>query len=466
MKDLEQSGRRPNLFEPAIVGAAPSRTSRAIFALLCFLVVSTTILFGGVDQGTWVVITVCIGSVGILWVADAWFGKAFLFNRDVIVLPLIGLILVGLIQVLPLFAPETSTGILASPHRSSISLDPYSTRLLLVRLVEYTIFFAAALTFVNSEKRLRTIAALITLFGSLMAFFGILQRLANPEGIYGIRGTPQAIPFGPFVNQHHFAAFMVMCAGVTLGFLFARDTSREKRLLLLVAAVLMGMATLMTSSRGGLIGLVATLGFVLIATLFARREELPVETAGTGRDRRTLMVAYGTGFLILIFGAVLFLGEDNAVIRGIGLAGRDDFSNGRSHFWSAAIRIFLDHPFIGVGFDAFGVAFTKYDSWPGVFRVEQVHNDYLQTLTDTGILGFICVAAFIYFLFAKGVKVIRETRSSYRRALSIGALAGCFGILIHSFFDFPLRTPSNAFVFLMLATVAIVDVNFRRSSER
>ena len=47
-----------------------------------------------------------------------------------------------------------------------------------------------------------------------MAFFGILQRLAHPEGIYGFRETPQAIPFGPFVNQHHFAAFMEMTSGV------------------------------------------------------------------------------------------------------------------------------------------------------------------------------------------------------------------------------------------------------------
>ncbi|MGH9818565.1 MAG: hypothetical protein ACRD43_00240, partial [Pyrinomonadaceae bacterium] len=45
-----------------------------------------------------------------------------------------------------------------------------------------------------------------------------------------------------------------------------------------------------------------------------------------------------------------------------------------------------------------------------------------------------------------------------QRSITIGALAGCFGILIHSFLDFPLRTPANMFFFLILTALAIVRI--------
>jgi O-antigen ligase len=121
------------------------------------------------------------------------------------------------------------------------------------------------------------------------------------------------------------------------------------------------------------------------------------------------------------------------------------------------LKIFLEHPLIGAGLDAFGVAFTKHDTWNGLLRVEQAHNDYLQTLADAGIIGFACVVAYIYLLFRRGLKTVANAHG-FRRDAAIGALAGCFGILIHSFFDFPLRTPSNAFFFLMICSVAVVSI--------
>ncbi len=93
-------------------------------------------------------------------------------------------------------------------------------------------------------------------------------------------------------------------------------------------------------------------------------------------------------------------------------------------------------------------------------RVEQVHNDYLQILSDAGILGFICLAAFIYLLFKQSLNLINNTSDRFRRGVAIGALAGCFGMLFHSFFDFPLRTPSNPFIFLTLVVLATGSINY------
>jgi O-antigen ligase len=210
-----------------------------------------------------------------------------------------------------------------------------------------------------------------------------------------------------------------------------------------------------------MLGFIGALVFAVIANFMTRPAEGTRPVSIAGRQQKIAAGAGAVALIFLIFGIVLFLGADTSLMRSIGMGGGDDVSNGRSHFWPIAIRIFLDHPLVGAGLDAFGSAFTKYDTWPGFYRVEQAHNDYLQTLADAGIVGFACVTAFIYFLFRKGLTTVTLSVDPFRRSAAVGALAGCFGILIHSFFDFPLRTPSNAFFFLMLTAIAVVHIKPR-----
>lgn len=180
-----------------------------------------------------------------------------------------------------------------------------------------------------------------------------------------------------------------------------------------------------------------------------------------------MVAVSAVGLVFLIIGSVSFLGGGIELLRGIGVdAGASDITSGRSHFWSIAWKVFLDHPFMGAGFDAFGAAFSRYDTWNGTFRVEQVHNDYLQMLADGGVLGFACVVAFVVLLIGRGVRAIGHRSTGIERSIVTGALAGCFGILIHSFFDFPLRTTANAFFFLLLVAIATESGRTRTKRQR
>lgn len=435
--------------EPVEIGESASRFSTAVVVLLMFLPVFATVLFGGVDTVTWVFISILWLAIVLLWLADAWRGSGFLLNTSPLVLPLILLCIVGLVQLLPVTLLR--------------SLDPFATKIFVSHLVVYIVFFAACLTYINSNARLRRAALLVVLFGAGMAFLGILQRLANPDAIYGLRQTSQAVPFGPFINQHHFAAFMEMTSGVALGLLFGPKTKRDKRILLGIAVVVMGMATVFTSSRGGLISFTAVLAFVVVVNLLSGRWQAKHQRSqGRAPLRRNAVIAVSAaGILFLIFGTVLVLGGNEPLFRGLGMTEiQEGVTNGRAHFWAIAWSIFLENPVLGAGLDAFGVAFTRHDTWNGYFRVEQAHNDYLQTLADSGIIGLACVVSFVYLLFRKGFRTIAESHG-FRRDAALGALGGCFGILIHSFFDFPLRTPANAFFFLLIASIATVSISSR-----
>ncbi len=444
-----------------------SRLSGAIFFLLCAILIFSTLAYGAVETWAFGFISILTGLVAVFWLLDAWFKKELQFDTNLLQLPLLGLIAVGVIQLLPLGAPDTG-GALSVPAVSSLSINPYATRIAVMQLIIFLVFFAAAYTYINSAQRLRKIVTVVIVFGAIMAFFGILQRLASPEGIYGWRPTPQAIPFASFVNQHHFAAFMEMTIGLTLALLVGKATEKDKRLLLIIAIVLMGIAILLTGSRGGVLSLLGVLGFVLLTNFLRKADE---ETELSREERRArfkrniALVGGALGLLIVLVGAVLLLGGDAPLSRGIGLTTHADVSSGRLHFWSVGLQIFTAHPIFGAGLDTFGTAFPLYDTWNGNFRVEQAHNDYLQILADAGILGFICVAAFIFLLFKQGFQRISAEHSHFRRSVAVGAMAGCFGILIHSFFDFPLRTSANAFFFLLFAVFATASVYFSKRSK-
>lgn len=427
-----------------ISSSEPTRTSSAIFVLLCMIPAIGTVIFGAVDETTWIIITVFSAVVVLLWLAEAWSEGALLFNASSLLLPLAVLIFVGLIQLMP-----TALG----------SLNDAATRFFVGRLVIYFVFFAACLTFVNNENRLKKLVWFVVIFGAVMAFYGILQWLANPAGIYGLRGTPQAIPFGPFVNQHHFAAFMEMTGGVTLGLLFGSKRSRERKMLLVLAVVIMGAAVGFTSSRGGMLGFISVIAFVVVMQLLTPKHGAdPADNTRLSVQQKIALAASGLALIAVIFSVVLFLGGNDQLLRGTGAINPEvDISTGRFHFWPIALQIFLDHPILGAGFDAFGVAFTKYDTWNGILRVEQAHNEYLQTLADSGIVGLVCVIAFILLLFRKGIATLLS-QHGFRKSAALGALAGCFGIFVHSFFDFPLRTHSNTFFFLILVAIATVPV--------
>jgi O-antigen ligase len=433
-------------------GEEASRLSKVIVSILCAVPIIATIAYGGVDAWVLGLLSIVVGVIAILWLVEAGIDGEFIYSSNALQIPIIAMLAIGCLQLLPL------------PSRS---MDPYATRFFVIRLVICFVFFAAGLVYVRGLARRTAIAVVIVGFGALIAFFGILQRLAAPDGIYGMRPTPHAIPLGPFVNQHHFAALMEMTSGVAFGLLLGSGLARSRKVFVAIAAAIMGMAIIFTSSRGGLISYLAVIAFTTVASLTRRGIHRHERDARARLSRNLLVSVAAIGLVLVVVGSVLFLGGESSLLRGIGLTYEQaaDVTSGRAHFWSIAWRVFLEHPVTGAGYDAFGVAFTRYDTWNGQFRVEQVHNDYLQMLADGGIVTFVCVAGFVFLLLKKGISSIVGASRDLDRSISTGALAGCFGILIHSFFDFPLRTTANAFFFLLLAVLAVERASRRPTAE-
>jgi O-antigen ligase len=311
----------------------------------------------------------------------------------------------------------------------------------------FGIFLAAMLTYVDTLKRLRKIVWVITIFGFVYAFFAILQNVLSPNKIYGIYAPRFAQTFGTFVNRHNFAAFMEMTIAVPLGMMFAGAVNKDKRLLVVTAIGLMGIALLLSGSRGGFIALLAEVFFLLILT---------VET----KSYSQLALKIGLAVLLLatIIAGAIFIGGESSLTRLAETASSTDITTNRMHIWDVTLSVIKTYPIFGVGLGGFSVAYARFDTFNGMERVEQAHNDYLQIMTDAGLIGLMIAAFFVFQLFKTGLKNAKNS-NRFRRGIAVGALAGCFAIMVHSLFDFVLHTTAITYMFMTLVALVVVSGN-------
>ncbi|PYS36077.1 MAG: hypothetical protein DMF75_01785 [Acidobacteria bacterium] len=435
---------------------------RLVFLTICVAVVTTTLAFGSTHDWALAAFALSATAIVCLWCLDGLMLRSVRISINPLQWPLLGMILLGLIQLLPLRAPD-SAGLPLSPART-LSLDPHATRLVLVQVVCLIIYFAASLIFINTSRRLRTISLTIITFGFLLAIFGLIQYLTTDgTRVYWFRQLTQSQAFGPFINRHHFAGYMELTIALPLGLLFSGAIENYQRPVYMFAIATMGVALIMTNSRGGMMALAAEILFLVVVAgpglLHSRHQPRD------GRIRAALLRA-GLAFALIaaLVGGAFLIGGSEVFTRLLGTPSAADPTSGRTHFWAVTLDVIKAYPIAGSGLGSLGVIYTRYDSQNGLLRLEQAHNDYLQTLSDGGIIGGALGLAFIVVLFRQGF-ARRETDDKFRRGVATGALAGCFAVLIHSFFDFTLHTTANALLFLILAALATQDSRVEQGSN-
>jgi len=122
----------------------------------------------------------------------------------------------------------------------------------------------------------------------------------------------------------------------------------------------------------------------------------------------------------------------------------------RLTYWQTGIRMALDNLVLGVGLGNFGTAYPKYQA-PGAGDSKTAHNDYLQALCETGILGFLLFTGFWLYFAVWGALRILSTPRGLERVSMIGLYIGVLAFLVHSLVDFNFYNPSLAFFVFLLA---------------
>ncbi len=415
--------------------------NRLTFLLICTIVIFTTIAYGTVHQPIIAVTYILVSLLMIVWAVDGFASGKLQFSRSLLQLPLILLAIYAFIQTIPFGTYAEATGVAGIPR--TISVEPFATQVTAMHMLFLAAFFGIVLASIDSAKRLQRIVAVLTIFGFIYAFFAILQSVLSPDKIYGIYKPQTATPFGSFVNRHNFAAIIELLIALPLGMLFSGALRPDKRLIYVVAAALMGTALLLSESRGGLVALVAEILLIVILTTRLR---------GT----KQLVLKAGLSILLLLaaVGGAIFVGGDTSLTRFATGAASDDITSNRSQIWSVTVKVIGEYMPLGAGLGAFTQAYAKLDTSSGFERVDQAHNDYLQVLADAGIVGLVIGALFLFWFFRESRRNVRID-NKFRRGIAVGAFAGCFGILVHSAFDFVLHITAVSVMFLAVLSILV-----------
>jgi O-antigen ligase len=131
-----------------------------------------------------------------------------------------------------------------------------------------------------------------------------------------------------------------------------------------------------------------------------------------------------------------------------------------------SLRIFYDHRVLGTGLGTLQEVFPAYESHYDGLVVNHSHNDYAETLAETGIAGGLCGFVFLALLFWNSRKILYSEGDPRNFSFHAGALAACLGLLVHGGVDFNFHIPSNLLIFLLQAALATSAFPAQPASRR
>jgi O-antigen ligase len=300
---------------------------------------------------------------------------------------------------------------------------------------------------------IRRFATALIIYGSWMAMFAVLQSLSSTGKLYWLR-TPRfgGWIYGPYVNHNHYAGLMEMLVPVPLVFAFSRYGRGRERWAAASAAAFMGATIFLSGSRGGMVAFALQ---VAIFLWFLFRER-------TGGRAAFLMAA----FLVVSLASIAWIGgsEVTARLSTISASKHSELANDiRLKINRDALHMFAQRPILGWGLGTFETVYPQFRSFYTDLLVDKAHNDYLQLLVETGLLGFAIMIWFLVSALRPALPKIRNWPSDVNGAVALAALIGISGILVHSLVDFNLQIPANALLFYVLCAVAAMEPRFRNS---
>jgi O-antigen ligase len=336
----------------------------------------------------------------------------------------------------------------SAPGWFPLSLAPWAT---VSAASAIFVVFAIALTAARvaaTRSGLPVLLALLASTGVVIAVLGLAGEAGAPEKVLLIRdNTGGGSPYGPFVNENHFAQAieLTLPAALVLLAVNARQLRRKGGSRQLAAVMVLGssVATVVTAaamlrsgSRGGALFLLAALALTLVLWFRPRRfrgRKWPAWIAGL------VLIAVVAGLSWTRLPELEEGFRDLVAVEGVD-------GNTRWDLWRGTIDSFLRSPIVGSGLGSYRAVIGLDKPATGSAVLEQAHNDWLEWASTTGAVGLIALA-----LGVAGIAVslvpwrVRRLRFEIRYALAGVALV-LVATGLHEIVGFGLQTPVNRYL--------------------
>jgi len=328
-----------------------------------------------------------------------------------------------------------------------------SSDLLILKLSEIiiplTIILQAGLIFsiLGEEKFFKVVSATVVTVSTIFSTIGVLE-------VFQIKiiQLPSIIPPGSTLGHRSFAAEFLL---PSLPFLFLLNEfiSKDKKVYLLIAAVINVSFLLFTRNRSGLIILIVAAVLYLVFILMNKQK----------KDKLKISLTF-IGVLIISFLISLLpvKGTERPDFQSTASSLVDtEFKSNvlRLSFWDASVQMIKENPFTGVGLYKWSGYYPKYNreyfNDDNVTHIHSIHahNDFLELFVENGILSSI---VFLLIYVSIIIILLKRSRSNekYFYLLLTFLITSAYSLVA-----FPNHKFASYFLACVVAGVALINLD-------
>jgi O-antigen ligase len=296
----------------------------------------------------------------------------------------------------------------------------FSKRLLLIGIVYFFV------THCSGNSSLRRSAAVLLGAGTLVAILGVGKL------VFG--SAEDRIRLGVFQFYMTTSGQMMVIGLLLVPFAVHRSTPSRVRWATIAALVPVTVVLYATVTRGAYLAFMA--GVVVIALV---------------RDRRLLIPLLALLLVVLLAAPPYVAGR---LTNLVDLNHPENVT--RVMMWRSGLRIFAEHPFVGVGDIDLGDLMRQHadPGYPGEWG--HMHNTPLQILVTLGVVGFVAVAALFVAIAAAEWRVYRRVRDDwFLGSVTLGALAVFAGLQVNGLTEWSFGDQEIAVLFWITVGMAL-----------
>ena len=196
----------------------------------------------------------------------------------------------------------------------------------------------------------------------------------------------------------------------------------------LAGGAVVGLALVLTFSRGAWIGVTA--GLVVVGWALG--------------GRRLLFLAGAPAAVVAAVAVVALRGRETAVFR--------------LSLWQSSLAMLRDHPLLGVGLDNFLYLYQQRYIRPEALaesNLSHPHNLLLQFWLQLGLLGLVAALWLLWRALRLAATLCRSSNERWVRALAAGAAGSLADFVVHGMIDNSYFLPDLAVVFWL--TLAVLE---------
>lgn len=371
---------------------------------------------------------------------------------------------------------------------SSMSIDPYSTRLYLFKACILASVFWLSCNLIDSRNRIESLARVIVFSGLLQAMIGVILMASGVSYFLFFAEMTSPRGHGTFVSPNNFAGYLELTLAVGIGFMIAKLDGYpvanwrarlhglmlvlvSEKALLRLSLIIMVVGLVASRSRMGNAAFFASLLIVGTFTIFFAKHA--THQVRDNREKNTLrativFIASLVVIDVFIIGGVVGVEQVVQRLEHTNLAMRaieapvdprvtaakvyvqEESMEQRSEVAKYALSLVRDYPWIGAGGGTFHLAFPHYQPPELKGFLDHAHNDFVEFASEAGLLGFLILALLVAHSAWCSVKLLLRSHDQLARGMAFASLMGVTSLLIHGAVDFNFQIPANALLLVII----------------